>query len=103
MSDEERIEWLKSRQAGIGNSDSLDVVVTPNWLDAQTWLRASKDNDEWFRKYEAFGPFCEMQVWWHAKDDHCSEWATMYLGQDTAKSNPTVRQVLAFKAAFETL
>ncbi len=44
-----------------------------------------------------------LEVFWHSPCDHVGEWSTLYIGRDVTQSNPTVRQVLAFKHAFELM
>ena len=80
-------------------SDATDAVVTPEWVGNQEWLRPHKENDEWFRRF-AFG---KLELWMHAKCDNIDEWVTLYIGRESVASNPTEKQVVAFKKAFETL
>lgn len=88
---------------GTGESPHLDEVVTPAWLDSQSWLQ-KQDNMDHFKTWIAFAEKksrSRLEVFWHSPCDHVGEWSTLYIGRDVTKSNPTVRQVLAFKHAFE--
>lgn len=90
---------------GTGESRFLDETVTPAWLDSQLWLR-KQDDMEHFKTWIAFSEpksRKRLEVFWHAACDHVVEWSTLYIGRDVTQSNPTVRQVLAFKRAFELI
>lgn len=90
---------------GSGEWKHLDEVVTPAWLDSQSWLQ-KQDNMDNFKTWIAFSEpksRKRLEVFWHSPCDHVGEWSTLYIGRDVTKSNPTVRQVLAFKHAFELM
>lgn len=90
---------------GSGESQDLDETVTPTWLDSQSWLK-KQDDMEHFKTWIAFDEpksRKRLEVFWHSPCDHVGEWSTLYIGRDVTQSNPTVRQVLAFKHAFELM
>lgn len=90
---------------GSGEPQSLDEAVTPNWLDSQDWLKKQDDTGH-FKSWIAFdGPMTRrrLEVFWHAASDDIAEWSTLYIGRDVKHSNPTIRQVVAFKQAFELI